>query len=64
MERGAWWATVYEVTKKSDMTERLDNKGSINYETVKLNETKPCPVGPPKMGGSWWRGLTECGPLE
>ena len=18
----------------------------------------------PKMGGSWWRGLTECGPLE
>ena len=25
---------------------------------------KPCPVGPPKMGGSWWRGLTECGPLE
>ena len=22
------------------------------------------PVGPPKMGGSWWRGLTECGPLE
>ena len=22
------------------------------------------PVGPPKMSGSWWRGLTECGPLE
>ena len=21
-------------------------------------------VGPPKTGGSWWRGLTECGPLE
>ena len=21
-------------------------------------------MGPPKMGGSWWRGLTECGPLE
>jgi len=20
--------------------------------------------GGPKMGGSWWRGLTECGPLE
>ena len=20
------------------------------------------PVGPPKTGGSWWRGLTECGP--
>ena len=26
----------------------------------------PCCVGPPKIlgGGSWWRGLTECGPLE
>ena len=22
------------------------------------------PVGLPKMGGSWWRGLTQCGPLE
>ena len=22
------------------------------------------PVGPPKKRGSWWRGLTECGPLE
>ena len=21
-------------------------------------------MGPPKTGGSWWRGLTECGPLE
>ena len=21
-------------------------------------------VGPPKTGGSWWRDLTECGPLE
>ena len=22
------------------------------------------PVGQPKTGGSWWRDLTECGPLE
>ena len=22
------------------------------------------PVGQPKMGGSWWRDLAECGPLE
>ena len=21
-------------------------------------------MGPPKMDGSWWRGLTGCGPLE
>ena len=26
------------------------------------NQTMP--VGQPKTGGSWWRGLTECGPLE
>ena len=25
---------------------------------------QPCRVGPPKTGGSWGRGLTECGPLE
>ena len=21
-------------------------------------------MGPPKTDGSWWKGLTECGPLE
>ena len=26
--------------------------------------TQAMPVGQPKTGGSWWRGLTECGPLE
>ena len=25
---------------------------------------KPCRVGPPKTDGSWWRVLTEHGPLE
>ena len=25
---------------------------------------EPCHVGPPKMGGSWWRVLTKRGPLE
>ena len=24
----------------------------------------PCHVGPPKTDGSWWRCMTECGPLE
>ena len=36
----------------------------LNERGVKLSETKPCHLGPPKMVGSWWRGLTECGPLE
>ena len=34
------------------------------HSLVSLNEIKPCCVGPPKMDGSWWRGLKECGPLE
>ena len=33
----------------------------MDHSLVLLSETKPCRVGPPKMGGSWWRGLTECG---
>ena len=24
MDRGAWWATIHEVTKESDMTEQMD----------------------------------------
>ena len=36
----------------------------MNHSLVSLSETKPCCVGPPKMVGSWWRGLTEFGPLE
>ena len=35
-----------------------------NGTQMLLNETKPCCVGPPKMDGSWWTGLTECDPLE
>ena len=36
----------------------------MDHSLVQLNETKPCRMGPSKMDGSWWRGLTECGPLE
>ena len=25
MDRGAWWATVHEVTKESDMAQQLNN---------------------------------------
>ena len=35
-----------------------------DHSLVSLSEMKPCRVGPPKTGGSWWRGLTECGSLE
>jgi len=36
----------------------------MDYCLVLVNEIKPCCVGPPETDGSWWRGLTECGPLE
>ena len=42
-------------TNETDrMTTALYNSG--NYE--------PCHIGPPKMDGSWWRVLTQCGPLQ
>ena len=37
---------------------------SLVFSMIQLNETKPCHEGPPQMDRSWWRDLTECGPLE
>ena len=38
----------------------------ITWTTALFNSMKLSHAvwGPPKMGRSWWRGLTECGPLE
>ena len=38
----------------------------ITWTTVLSNSMKlwAMPCGAPKMDGSWWRGLTECGPQE
>ena len=39
----------------------------VSWTTQLFNSLKhyePCHVGPPKTDGSWWRGLTKCGPLE
>jgi hypothetical protein len=36
----------------------------MDHSLVWLHETKPCRVGSPKTDRSWWRGLTECSPLE
>ena len=43
-------------SQKTNQSEHKPCLTQWNYE--------PCCVGPPKMDGSWWRGLTECGPLE
>ena len=51
MNREAWHAVIHGVTKSRTWLS----------DWTKL---KPCPIGPPKIGGSWWRGLTDCGPLE
>ena len=31
MDRGAWWATVHEVTKESDMTQQLENNNKLVF---------------------------------
>ena len=53
--------------QREDTLNRNHRKlANLNTRTTALsnNESKPCCVGPPKMDGSWWRDLTECGPLE
>ena len=49
------------LTPQSQTTSQSDHK---DHSLVSLNEIKRCCVGLPKMDGSWWRDLTECGPLE
>ena len=43
---------------------RLQSKGLQNWTQLKQLSCGVSWVGPPKTDGSWWRGLTECGPLE
>ena len=54
--------------------QRADTLKSYSQKTSQSNHTRATalsnsvklamPVGQPKTGRSWWRGLTECGPLE
>ena len=54
--------------------QRADTLKPYSQKTSQSNHTRTTALsnsmklshacGPPKMGGSWWRGLTECGPLE
>ena len=39
---------------------RNEERGLGNHASI----LSVMPAGQPKTGGSWWRGLTECGPLE
>ena len=53
---------------------RADTLKPYSQKTSQSNHTRTTacltqrnqamPVGQPKTGGSWWKGLTECGPLE
>ena len=44
-------------------SQKRSQSDHTDHSLVSLSETKPCSVGPHKMHGSWWRGLTECGRL-
>ena len=44
---------------------RKTSQSNHTRTTTLSNSMKPTmPAGQHKMGGSWWRGLTERGPLE
>ena len=46
---------------QSQKISQYDHRTTALSNSVKLSHAI---VGPPEMVGSWWRGLTECGPLE
>ena len=45
-------------------TEKLPNWSHGPQPCLTQWSYEPCHVEPPKINRSWWRGLTECGPLE
>ena len=47
MDRGAWWATVHEVTKELDMTDRLNN----SYKESAVSKLPTPAAGPAGLLG-------------
>ena len=43
---------------------KLANLITVGPQPCLTQRNQAMPAGQPKTGGSWWRGLTECGPLE
>ena len=43
---------------------KLVNLITLAPQSCLTQQNQAMPVGQPKTGGSWWRGLTERGPLE
>ena len=68
MWRKIWWKTLRKDFARADTLKPYSQKTSQSNHTrttALSNSMKPRHVrGEPKTGGSWWRGLTECGPLE
>ena len=52
------------VDRLKPQSQKTSQSEHMDHILVYLNETRPCHMGPPKTHGSWWRGLTECSPLE
>ena len=44
MDRGAWWATVHDVTKELDMTERLSMHVHTHSHQSPLDHLSPFPL--------------------
>ena len=68
MDREAWRPVIHGVAKSQTQLKPYSQKTSqSNYTrtTALSNSIKPSHAcGATQVGGSWWRGLTECGPLE
>ena len=65
-DRGAWWATVHEVAKESDMTEWLNNNSKVLKECMKIVMNVLCPTpasvhfGYVYMTIHGWQGTKLC----
>ena len=67
-ETQVWWQLLQEgirgQTHRNHTHRNLVNLITLGPQPCLTQCNQAMPVGQPKTGGSWWRGLTECGPLE
>ena len=58
MDGGAWWATVHEVAKSQDMTERLHFHFSLSCIGEGNGNPLLCScLENPRDGGAWWAAV-------
>ena len=61
---GNWTATIYTELGIVPYSKKTSQPNNTRTTALSNSMNQAMPAGQPKMGGSRWRGLTECGPLE